>query len=187
MIRLLFLLFVLPFLTSCTNQSIKKELIRLQSEPIKLPTNAAITIHGRDTTIMDLYKADLKMVVYIDSIACASCQISHMPFWNPLIEYADSLNNRLKYYFVFSPRKEDRKAVRVSLGLYPIDYPVLIDDNGEFARLNRHIPQNRALHTFLLNNENQVVLVGSPVENQQVKTLFYKITKELLTSCKTNK
>ena len=170
----------LLLLISCVDTRVKKDLIALQSQPIRFPPNLITTINGKDTVIYNLYKSEYKLIIYVDSIACSSCEINHMHLWKPYIEYADSLSNdKLKLYFIFSPRKEDKKAIRVSLALYPIDYPVIIDNNNEFEKFNPHIPSNRAMHVFLLDSHNRVRLVGSPVANQEIRRLFYTVTKDI--------
>jgi hypothetical protein len=44
--------------------------------------------------------------------------------------------------------------------------------DGSFERLNPHLPANEQFHTFLLNEENKVVLAGSPVHNEKLKKLY---------------
>jgi len=60
------------------------------------------------------------------------------------------------------------------------DYPVLIDTLGEFEKLNVHLPKDRAFHTFLLDENNNVILVGDPLYNKMIRKMFYKIVEEKL-------
>lgn len=60
------------------------------------------------------------------------------------------------------------------------DYPILLDSLGEFERLNPHLPQNKALHTFLLDENNNVLLVGNPLHNKKIEEMFYKVVEEKL-------
>lgn len=36
------------------------------------------------------------------------------------------------------------------------------------------------MHTFLLDKNNNVILVGNPLVNKEIEKLFYKRTQELL-------
>ncbi|MFI3306556.1 MAG: hypothetical protein R3Y68_08625 [Rikenellaceae bacterium] len=60
------------------------------------------------------------------------------------------------------------------------DYPIIIDSIGEFERLNPHLPKNKAMHTFLLDENNNVVLVGNPLNNPKIEKMFKEIVEEKL-------
>lgn len=36
------------------------------------------------------------------------------------------------------------------------------------------------LHTFLLDEDNKVILVGNPLHNKKIEEMFYKIVEEKL-------
>jgi len=42
------------------------------------------------------------------------------------------------------------------------------------------LPKDNLLHTFLLDENNNVILVGNPVRNKKIKEMFYKIVEEKL-------
>ncbi len=52
------------------------------------------------------------------------------------------------------------------------DYPVFLDTAGVFERSNPGLPANPVFHTFLLDRENRVVLVGSPIGNAKMWDLY---------------
>ena len=60
------------------------------------------------------------------------------------------------------------------------NYPVILDTLGQFERLNPHLPKNKALHAFLLDENNNVILVGNPLLNKKIKEMFYRIVEEKL-------
>jgi len=43
-----------------------------------------------------------------------------------------------------------------------------------FLKLNKQIPNNKKLHTFLLNSNNDVIFIGNPLENGRIEDLFEK-------------
>ena len=86
----------------------------------------------------------------------------------------------MKYYFIYSPSKKDRKSVELILKNGNFDYPILLDTLNEFAKLNPHLPANRVLHTFLLDEDDNVILVGNPLHNRKIEEMFYKIVEEKL-------
>lgn len=50
-------------------------------------------------------------------------------------------------------------------------YPVCIDKNGDFNKMNQ-LPSDEAFGTFLLNANKEVLLVGSPVGNKSLERLY---------------
>lgn len=58
--------------------------------------------------------------------------------------------------------------------------PFIIDINNEFEQLNPHLPKNKAMHTFLLDENNNVVLVGNPLHNPKIEKMFKEIVEEKL-------
>ena len=182
--KLLVILLVMLFI-SCSNRgTLKEELKVLQSKSIIIPTDAKMTVFGRDSIIPSFMGSELKLIVYSDSIVCSPCAIEYMYLWEDFFEYAEGHNNRLKYYFIFTPKKNDDYSVRFALKKSKFYYPVILDSKGEFAKLNPHLPKNKVLHTFLLDKDNNVVLVGSPLNNPKIETLFKTTVDNLLSDKK---
>lgn len=157
-----------------------KEIKVLQSQTIQLPSKGLIMQQGKKLQKVNLNEEVLKLVVYIDSVECTPCAINHIDSWRPLVGYAEQFNNQLRFYFVFSPMKKELRGTELMLSNTMFDYPILLDTLGEFERLNPHLPKNRALHTFLLDENNNVILVGSPLRNKKIAEMFYKIVEEKL-------
>lgn len=99
-----------------------------------------------------------------------------MDLWNPLLEYSKSYNGLLNFYFIFRPAKKDIKDVKLVLSKnVKFNYPVFLDTLGEFEKLNPHLPKNKALHTFLLDENNNVILVGDPLLNKKIERCFIRL------------
>lgn len=177
--NIIMLLFIV-FIVGCNNNSkILREISLLQQRSIILPKQSEVIFDISKIGIDDTKKA-LKYVIYNDSMSCSSCAVNRMCLWNVFIEYAQIYNGRLKYYFIYSPAKKDYKMLKNLLLNDDFNYPVLLDTLGEFEKLNPHLPKNGALHTFLLDENNNVILVGSPLHNKKIEEMFYKIVKEKL-------
>ena len=59
-----------------------------------------------------------------------------------------------------------------------IQSPVFGDTLSIFRRHNPQIPNNKLFHTFLLDESDRVLLVGSPLRNERVDKLLRKIVNE---------
>jgi len=59
--------------------------------------------------------------------------------------------------------------------IYPeidINYPLLIDTLNQFVIDNNLPPFDNRFHTFLLDTKNKIILIGSPLSNNQLKNLY---------------
>ena len=171
---------VLLFLSCGNSRKIKEDLKILQSKSITIPKDVKILVHGEDSVINNFMDSELKWIVYADSVSCNSCIVSNMTNWMNLVFYAEAFNDRLKYYFIFNPRKSDEDDIRLSLKTSYFDYPIILDIDGKFEKLNPHLPKNKAMHTFLLDKDNKVILVGDPLRNKKIKETFYEMVEERL-------
>lgn len=144
------------------------------SKPINLPTSSKVTVLGKDTTINNFFESEIKMIVYTDSAGCTSCGINRMYLWESFVEFAKPFEGKLKYYFIYAPTESDNKSIRISLRTSMFDYPIIVDTEHEFERLNPLLPKNKAMHAFLLDENNKVIFVGNPLHNKQIEKMFYE-------------
>lgn len=50
----------------------------------------------------------------------------------------------------------------------------------KIPKYNPHIPENKLLHTFLLDEDNKVILAGNPIFNYQIEKMLFKRLDEKL-------
>lgn len=154
-------------------QELLKEITLFQSRPINYYQNKLISD--------SMFQGKLKYIVYSDSINCTSCAINQMDLWNPLIKYSKNYEGQLNFYFIFCPAKKDIQRVKLALCKNTaLNNLILLDTLGEFEKWNPHLPKNKMLHTFLLDENNNVILVGSPLHNKNIRKMFYQVVEEKL-------
>lgn len=181
--KILSAILIILLLISCgNNTNVKRDYKMLKSQKITIPNDIDIEVlvNGKDTVINDFMDSELKVVIYTDSISCNTCSISTIANWTSLLDYAKTFNNQLKYYFIFTPKKNDDYSVRFALKTAHFDYPVILDTKGEFEKLNPHLPENKMMHTFLLDKDNNVIMVGNPLNSIKMEELFKKTIEEIL-------
>lgn len=126
----------------------------------------------------DIYKgfkdAELKYVVYADSLSCSPCFVTHLNQWMKYIYDFKKYGNKLKFYFILSPKIGEREFLAQEISSSSFDYPVFLDVDKKFGKCNSHIPDNQQFHYFLLDEGNKVILIGSPLMSQKIEALFYK-------------
>lgn len=176
------LICIVLFGSACSNRErqFTKEIKKLQSRAIQLPSKGLIMQLGTELRKINVNEKGLKLVVYADSVGCTTCAINHIDSWERFVNYAKQFNDQLKFYFIFSPMKEELRRTQLMIANTIFDYPILLDTLGEFEKLNPHLPKNRAFHVFLLDENNNVILVGSPMHNKKIEEMFYKIVEEKL-------
>ena len=170
--KIITLMMCVWMLASC-QESREEAMLRLVNEwngkEIKFPTRSVFTIQGKDTVDFEFKNADYKVVTYIDSVGCTSCKLQ-LHRWKELVAEVDSLTGgRVPFLLYFHPK--DRKELRYLTRRDDFTYPVCFDEQDELNRLNQ-FPSDMTFQTFLLDKENKVVAMGSPVLNPKVKELY---------------
>lgn len=125
---------------------------------------------------------DAKLIIWFDSTECGSCRMNRLYEWenDPVMHYAQALKDRFDVILVFSPKKQDVRSLKFALEGYDVSFPVIIDENGDMPRLNPDIPEDKRFHSFLLDKDNNVVLVGNPLGNEKLWELYKEQVRTLI-------
>lgn len=158
--------------TGCDNR--KKQLTHLveewQGKEIRFPANPEMKLYGRDTLCPELFSREYKILNYIDTNGCTECRLKLFE-WQLMKDEADSLN--LDVSFIFVAWVKDYKHLESIQKINRFDTPILYDRHGQTDSLN-HFPARPGFQTFLLDKDNRVVLIGSPVSNEALWQLYKK-------------
>ena len=178
--RLLFITFIVPLLYSCTNNRLVKEVELFTGKHIILSSDLRTVYNGKDTVLANFTEVPIKLIVWYDSLVCSSCQVSQMHEWCDIINYSDSLAQWFSIVYIFSPKYEDMDNVNMLLKVDKLSYPVFIDPNTTFVRENPELPQNNQLHSFLIDRNNKVVLIGNPLYNPSLWALYKRTIQKMI-------
>lgn len=163
--------------SSCNNiKAISNDIEKLKSKAIVIPKDHKMMIFNNDSTNTLTYNEQLKLVIYYNSESCSSCALKKLYLWKDYIQLAKSHKGLLQNYFIFNPKHSDLNSLKLYLLSSSIDCPVIVDTLGEFEKLNTHLPDNQMMHTFLLDQDNKVILVGNPIMSSRIEKL---LTKEI--------
>jgi hypothetical protein len=122
----------------------------------------------------------LKIIVYTDSLSCNTCKVDNLFQYSDIVNFCKQLDGKCEPVFMFSPRERDVEMLRYRLDISIIDYNIVIDSTRSFPKANPHIPADSRLHTFLLDKNGKVVLVGDPSHNPELWELYKKTITELV-------
>lgn len=166
------LLFIGTLLCASCTSSREEKITRLvtewQNREILLPPNAIFTIQGKDTIKMNT-DADHKILVYVDSAGCTSCRLQ-LHKWIEFKRELDSLTNKpVRFLFFLSPKSiiEARYITRRD----DFTYPMCIDIEDKLGHMN-NFPDEEMFHTYLLDADNKVQIIGNPIHNNAIRSLY---------------
>ena len=160
--------------SSCQNgiKNVEQLVREWEGKEIQFPPNSVFTVQGKDTIEYMGNSSSYKIVTYVDSIGCTSCKLQLLS-WEEFIHRVDSVSyGKVSFLFYFHPK--DKSELRLIFRRDNFEYPVCLDENDCFNKLN-HFPSDMMFQTFLLDRDNKVLAIGNPVHNFKVKELYLKI------------
>lgn len=163
---------------SCKNNTSSIEIEEVIKEwaekDILFPKGLNCISMNKDTTCISPSSTPYKILVYTDSIGCTSCKLQ-LYKWNKLIEEAKKeMQDLVNFQFYFHPK--DIKEMLFVFRRDAFKYPSYIDFENKIDKLNK-FPKNNRFHTFLLDNNNKVKLIGNPLDNNQIWNLYKQVIK----------
>jgi hypothetical protein len=175
------LLFVTLLLVSCKSYRLAKQIKSLMGQEIVMPQDMRLTPSEADDSLMiDIQGKSAHLIVYVDSVECSSCKVGNLPQYSDIVNFCEQLNGKCEPVFIFSPREQDVEKLRYRIDISEIDYNIVIDSTRSFPKANPHIPADNRLHTFLLDKNGKVVLVGDPSHNPELWELYKKTITQLI-------
>lgn len=165
-------------LLSCTERHRKKQLEQLFSTEIMLPNTSFLFNKTLDSTNLDI---PAKMIVYFDAETCASCALSRIWEWDEVSHITQTSCGKYQTLFIFTPNPKDLQSVKqVFKGMHMENKLVYLDEQNDFITSNPTIPKDAMFHTFLLDRDNKIVLVGNPVYNEKLWGLYKNTISQLI-------
>jgi hypothetical protein len=127
-------------------------------------------INYLDKEIVDHREKDAVLVVYVDSVACATCNTNGMFQYDEVIAFGADPISDYAPAFIFAPPKKVNTMTLRELCRMQANYMALKE--RMFPVANPHIPADKRFHTFLLDKNGKVVFVGDPVNNPPLRELY---------------
>lgn len=175
------LLFMFLCLFCACKETEKEKNTRLVKEwegkALAFPSYSTFTIQGRDTVHFTFPHSEYKIVTYVDSLGCKENEF-HFDRWKTFIHEVDSLTGN-DVFFVFYFNTKDRDNLCNIAKRNHFIYPVCVDETDVFNHLNQF---SKELHTqtFLLDEADQVITMGNPINDVEVKEKYMKIMANVM-------
>lgn len=163
-------------LVNCSNEkAIKDKIETMQSMPINIPVSELMYIAKNESTNSDIYTSSypFRMIIFFSANECSPCALSMLPKWNEFLKFEDE--KKVKFIFIFDSKKSD---ILYSYHSSIFEHPIMVDTCGVFTKKNPQIPKESMFHTFMLDSIGNVIMVGSPLENNKIRILFEKMINQ---------
>lgn len=154
------------------NERLEVLLQQWNGKEIFFPKNLSFMEYGEKRVDFDISKGKYKIVHYVDSAGCTSCKLN-LKQWDEFIFYMDSVTGH-NVPCLFYIHTKQKRELKIALKENGFDYPVCLDMENEFYRLNK-FPMTPLLQTFLLDENNRIVGMGDPVRNPHIKELYLNL------------
>ncbi len=157
------------FFCFCSNPKQSDDIAKIVGEwtgkEINFPTGVPCFSNNKDTACIPPESTPYKILIYTDSTGCTSCKL-HLYKWNTLIKEAEE---ELKGLSIFSSTfsLKNEKELRFLLKRDAFIYSAYMDSENLISKLNT-LPSDPRFQTFLLDEENKVILIGNPTNNPKV-------------------
>ena len=155
---------ILFFVTLFSSFSLKKdENNEWLGRKIIVPDGVVCKILEQEVPCADLWDKPYKVLTYVDSIGCSSCQIG-MYQWKSFIDSFTA--QQFDVSFVFVVHSSDFDGFVSDVRFYEFNYFIFYDYENRFDKVNNFMSSYH--RTFLLDKDNKVLLTGSPIHNPKL-------------------
>lgn len=141
------------------------------NKEVILPNTLKCKYVGQDTLCNHLFEKKYKILLYVDSVECTPCRLQ-LYEWHKKIKETKLYSDSLAFLLIVNTRNP--KLIDILVQKNHFDYPIFFDKNGNMQKIN-HFPEDPYFQTFLLNQENKILLIGNPNNNKQLWELYKKI------------
>jgi hypothetical protein len=168
-LSLLLLCLFLSSCVSCSNEGRNtKEIKQLLGRHIDFDDDYRVIPDTMLQPVKQMLDKDTIIISYIDELPCTECTVKMLKKWH---EFVGMIGKDIQLIVVI---KEECPTEIETLILDNHLGPVLIYENDKFEKRNG-LGVLAVNKTFLLNSENEIILVGEPYGNRKMIDLYSKI------------
>ena len=166
--------FSIVLFVSCENGRIEKQLKEMCENKISIPFDKMIK---KDCNLYhdNIQDSCTKLVKYIEIFDCSDCQINQLSSFDNETYNSGLSKNIAILYVVNIPYEVDVSELYSKLCVKRVRGTVYLDTCQAFLQANPHIPDDPLFHTFVLDEQDNVVLVGDPFKNEKMEKLLLKV------------
>ena len=180
-LRIFFVLSVLVVacsLTCCSNKhAIRDKIALMKSSKIDICLDSMMCV-TKSTDIDENLSKPFRLIVFVDSSSCSLCEIRKIWKWEAFLKEKER-SNFIGLFVILETNRKKMADIKETLESDGISCPVYLDYKFSFLRNNPHVPNNHLFHSFLLDKNDSVILIGEPIQNKTIENLYDKKINEL--------
>lgn len=144
----------------------------LDSMKVFMPTQCAPCGYRGDTRF--------SIVSFIDTASCSPCAMQNLLGWCDFADSLDTYDGEVAVYFIFDPSDDmlEKSIQEAEYIAEDLDLPIYLDTSHVFSRTNEKMKLPKNIHTFVLDENKKVCLVGNLTDNSDLEKLFWDIINE---------
>lgn len=185
--RYVYLVICSLLLFSCksNNEEIKNNIQQMRSSPIIIPYGE-MECWTTDSLlkIAPWENAKIKLVHYVDSAKCSTCYLGKIIIFEEFLQLENDYHGLFCNIFIANPNKKDLFRLKIEHMNNRLPQTVFIDTTHAFLSRNHNIPDETIYHTFLLDENNKIILVGNPIFNENIKKKAKRLIADRISKLK---
>jgi len=165
------------FLGGCSNNTSRRETLqkikKWENREIIFPSELLLLCQQQDSSFASRLKNKYKILHYIDSSGCTPCKLTLFE-WNQLLKTLQDTRKEVAFVFIISTN-DSTNIMKINKWkeLHKCPYPIFYDRKNLLDDKNKFI-NDPMFQTFLLDQNNKVILIGNPVGNTDLQNLYKK-------------
>lgn len=122
----------------------------------------------------ELMKSKLKILVYIDSLACGKCWANSVAGWYDIANYVESKDTLVSLIMVFAPKYDEIQLWKDLTEYDPLIYPLFVDTGYSMMKGNVFL-STKGSFMGLLNERNEIILQEHPRSSEETWNRYKNI------------
>lgn len=181
MVRVIIVLFLMSFgaCSLSSHQKNESKQVREQLEywigrNVVFPKDHIDTLRSQYCIYAGNVQTDYKILVYVDSSACTSCNLDFF-LWNELAEDANkTLPKKISFLFYCQPKNNGERVLKNLMSRDKFEFPLFSDSTNQIGNLN-DFKDAFQFQCFLLGKFNEILVMGDPTQNMKLWEYYKKI------------
>lgn len=169
---LLFVIILVAVLSGCVSRhdNIKDIVREFSGAKILIPDTTFILLGNY--TDLQVIRTPYKIVRFIGSNECTTCALN-LPRWEKYMNEVNSIGD-IQVSNITIIESDNIRDINDYVFISEYKHPIIIDSTGYIQMINK-IPDNSEVRTFLLDSVDNVLAIGDPVKNHNIKKLYKAI------------
>lgn len=156
----------------CCSQHLDDKILKFAQKPIVIPYDK-MDFFNPYLVQSDGHKY-IRYVTYLDSTECLSCSFGQLSE-NERRILGNEMFSIVQIQYIVKLYNENKDIVCQKIIQSRLQGEIYFDTICAMEKTNSQINDNILFHSFVLNDRNEVIMVGNPFKNGNMETLFKKV------------